>query len=83
MNWVLQRNLDKLQNKLEQIFDGIKKEYHQRLQTNDIIKSNPIHAMNIGKITFKHGHILMMECYILWVKAVDVEYIGKYKDERA
>jgi hypothetical protein len=25
----------------------------------------------------------MMECYILRVKAVDVEYIGKYKDERA
>jgi hypothetical protein len=39
--------------------------------------------MNIGKMTFKHGHILMMECYILRVKAVDVEYIGKYKDERA
>jgi hypothetical protein len=38
-------------------------------------------AMNIGKMTFKHGHILMMECYILRVKAVDVEYIGKYKDE--
>jgi hypothetical protein len=37
--------------------------------------------MNIGKMTFKHGHILMMECYILRVKAVDVEYIGKYKDE--
>jgi hypothetical protein len=40
-------------------------------------------AMNIGKMTFKHGHILMMECYILRVKAVDVEHIGKYKDERA
>jgi hypothetical protein len=40
-------------------------------------------AMNIGKMTFKHGHILMMEFYILLVKAVDVEYIGKYKDERA
>jgi hypothetical protein len=39
--------------------------------------------MNIGKMTFKHGHIFMMECYILRVKAVDVEYIGKYKDERA
>jgi hypothetical protein len=40
--------------------------------------------MNIGKMsTFKHGYILMMECYILRVKAVDVEYIGKYKDERA
>jgi hypothetical protein len=39
--------------------------------------------MNIGKMTFKHGHIVMMECYILRVKAVDVEYIGKYKDERA
>jgi hypothetical protein len=40
-------------------------------------------AMNIGKMTLKHGHILMMECYILRVKAVDVEYIiGKYKDER-
>ena len=25
----------------------------------------------------------MMECYIVRVKAVDVEYIGKYKDERA
>jgi hypothetical protein len=25
----------------------------------------------------------MMECYILRVKAVDVEYIDKYKDERA
>ena len=25
----------------------------------------------------------MMECYILRVRAVDVEYIGKYKDERA
>ena len=37
--------------------------------------------MNIGKMTFKHGHILMTECYILRVKAVDVEYIGKYKDE--
>jgi hypothetical protein len=22
-------------------------------------------AMNIGKMTFKNGHILMMECYIL------------------
>ena len=32
--------------------------------------------MNIGKMTFKHGHILMMECYILRVKAVG-------KDERA
>ena len=40
-------------------------------------------AMNIGKMTLEHGHILMMECYILRVKAVDVEYIGKYKDERA
>jgi hypothetical protein len=41
-------------------------------------------AMNIGKMTFKHGHILMqMEFYILRVKAVDVEYIGEYKDERA
>jgi hypothetical protein len=26
---------------------------------------------------------LMMECYILRLKAVDVEYIGKYKDEKA
>jgi hypothetical protein len=25
----------------EQIFDSIKKEYQQRLQTNDIIKSDP------------------------------------------
>jgi hypothetical protein len=25
----------------------------------------------------------MMECFILRVKAVDVEYIRKYKDERA
>jgi hypothetical protein len=41
-------------------------------------------AMNTGKMTFKHGHILMqMECYILRVNAVDVEYIGKYKDDRA
>ena len=40
--------------------------------------------MNIVKMTFKHGHILMqMECYILRIKAVDVEYIGEYKDERA
>ena len=40
--------------------------------------------MNIEKMTFKHGHILMqMECYILRVKAVGVEYIGKYKNERA
>ena len=38
--------------------------------------------MNIGKMTFKHDHILMIECYILQEKAVDVEYFGKYKDER-
>jgi hypothetical protein len=50
----------------EHIFDSIKKEYQQRLQTNDIIKSDP-----------------NTRCYILRVKAVDVEYIGKYKDERA
>jgi hypothetical protein len=43
-------------------------------------------AMNIGEMIFKHGHmarILMMESYILRVKAVYVECIGKYKDERA
>jgi hypothetical protein len=43
-------------------------------------------AMNIGEMIFKHGHMasfLMMESYILRVKAVYVECIGKYKDERA
>ena len=43
----------------EQIRDSIKKEKQQRLQTNDIIKSDPNTrcAMNIGKMTFKHPHL--------------------------
>ena len=49
----------------EQIFDSIKNEYQQRLQTNDI-KSDPntLFPMNVGKMTFKHGHILMMERFL-------------------
>ena len=43
----------------EQIFDSINNEYQQRLQTNDI-KSDP----NVGKMTFKHGHILIMERFL-------------------
>ena len=71
----------------EQIFDSIKNEYQQRLQTNDI-KSDPNTLsdecwkddfqtwphLDDGKVIFS---------YILRVKAVDIEYIGKYKDEKA
>ena len=39
-------------------------------------------AMNNWKDDTQIWLHLKMECYILRVKAVDVEYIGKYKDER-
>jgi hypothetical protein len=68
----------------EQFFSSIKKEYQQRpYKLMMLLRAIlTLCAMNIGKMTLKHGHILIMECYILRVKAVDVEYIGKYKDER-
>ena len=64
----------------EQIFDSIKKEYQQRLQTNDIIKSDPNTLCDEywkDEIQTWSNLILIMEYYILRVKAVDVEYIGK------
>ena len=70
----------------EQIFDSIKNEYQQRLQTNDI-KSDPNtlsdECWKDDVQTWPHLDDGKVSSYILRVKAVDIEYIGKYKDEKA
>ena len=70
----------------EQILDTIKNEYAKRLETN-CIKSDP---NLLGDEFWKDNVVLWPHVddgklfrYILHVKAVDVEYIGRYKDEKA
>ena len=70
----------------EQILDTIKNEYAKRLETN-CIKSDP---NLLGDEFWKDDVVLWPHVddgklfrYILHVKAVDVEYIGRYKDEKA
>lgn len=70
----------------EQIFESIKKEYAKRLTVNGI-KTDPntlpddAWADNVQAWPELDDGKLFS--YILRVKAVDVDYIGKYKDQKA
>lgn len=70
----------------EQIFQSIKKEYERRLKGNGI-KTDPnavpddSWADNVQ--TWPEIDDGKLFSYILRVKAVDVDYIGKYKDQKA
>lgn len=70
----------------EQIYRQIKEEYTRRLKSNEI-KSDPNNIPHDAWIDdvkqwpeIDDGKLFS---YILRTKAVDVEYIGKYKDQKA
>ena len=70
----------------KEIYEKIKEEYSKRLTTNDI-KSDPsglpeqAWADNVHEWPKVDDGKLFS--YILRVKAVDIDYIGKYKDQKA
>ena len=70
----------------EQIVESIKKEYVRRLESHEI-KSDPNllgnELWNDDLSMWPHVDDGKLFSYILHVKVVDVEYIGKYKDEKA
>ena len=70
----------------EQIFDTIKSEYSQRLKANEIKSDPSLLGDEFWKddvVSWPHVDDGKLFSYILHVKAVDVEYIGRYKDEKA
>ena len=70
----------------EQISENIKKEYNKRLEINKISSdpnSLPDDAWKDNVADWPKLDDGKLFSYILKVKAVDVDYIGKYKDEKA
>ena len=70
----------------EQIYEKIREEYSKRLTTNSL-KTDPNELPEQGWLDdvqkwpeIDDGKLFS---YILKVRAVDVEYIGKYKDQKA